>query len=350
MADEVVADLIVDYEGLYSLANQLRQLQSTLKSEMKNGDDGPLTSDGTVTAESFGTDDAWIALRSFHYLAYTPLDDSIDKLEDLAGNFDFVAKTWFDSDAGFASALSQQIFQGKVNIWQGKKAQYENYLRLKDTYVEYTYYENGVKHTQKVALWQADTDGDGVADQTPPEDPGAAPTSVTSEEMGESDDVSYSTNATVDDDGRIVTETSTVTSTTGLSYTETTTYTYKDDGQVVDYTTTITHSDGTTETVTKSTADTGVYTVTTTTDDGTSTSTVTPGDNDGYSAVTVDADGNETTETVTLDAKGAGTKVVVDSSTYTTTTYTRDSSTGSWVEVSSVTDDPTEDYDYGAYY
>jgi hypothetical protein len=247
----------------------------------------------------------------------------MELLDQLAENFDAIAKAFFDVDADFAGKVNTARLQSEIAQWQADTEAYQHYQDIKDKYITYQLYdEHGNLVTEKIPLWGPDT--------PPPEQPGSVPTSIN----GTSPDGSNQTVATkTDENGNIISETTTVNSGGGLSYTETTNYSYHDtngDGKpdYVDYTSTVTHSDGTTETITKTTNPDGSYVVNDKTDDGTSTSTVTPKPDGGSNTVTVDKDGETTTTDITVTGPNQGTKTIIGPDG--TETYSGNPDTDQW--------------------
>ena len=321
-----MADLVIDYALIHDLAHSVRSLRTTIDSELhQSGTSGIWGSAGTIPAATAGRTSAGTSLSAFYRTCHGPFQQSLDRLEQLATMLDSVAQTWFDNDANFASALSVQALQSRVAQWQGQQQAYQHYLDLKNTTISYQYYdENGQLQTASFSLWDPNA--------KPPDPPGAMPTTADPTAT-----LPRQTNATLDDKGRIVSETTTVTGPGGLSYTETTTYTYN--GDHVDYTTTITHSDGTTETLVKTTNPDNSYVIKDTTHDGTSTTTVTPGPNDGFSSVTTGSDGSRTTVDVVANPDGSATKTETNSKG--TDVYTGNVKTGQWT-LTSHTDPPSD--------
>lgn len=333
-----MADLVLDYALLHQLAGNMRDLKANIKSDVDAGSRRAIVtkSGGTASSTEVGNAALYGALSAFFYACHGPFQDSMDLLDKLADNFDGIAKAFFDLDADFAGKADQARLQGEIGQWQSDQQAYQHYLDIKDKSVPYQYYdEHGQLQTGSIPLWNSD--------QPPPTKPGDMPTDI----GGTADVGDNHTQSTVDKDGNITSETTTVHSGDGLSYTETTHYTYHtgSDGKTyVDYTTTITHSDGTTETVTQKTdASTGSYVVTSKTDDGTSTSTVTPTGNGGSHEVTVDTDGNTTTTDITVTGKGTATKTVEGPDG--TDVYTGNPDTGVW-KLTSHTDPPDDNEEF----
>jgi hypothetical protein len=337
-----VADLQINYEKLHTLAQDARLLKDHLDDKVP----GLGTNGGTgFTAGSaeIGSQVLFGKLNKFQLAWEGPFKDAMDKLDDLAGLLDGVATKFFDMDADFASKANTMLASLRNNAWQSKEDAYQHYLATKDKTFTYHYWdENGnyVTATRPLVDWSN-------PDNPPPTDPGPRPTNTS--DHGANTDTGY------DSHGRVTTETSTVTSSSGLSYQTTTTYTYNGDGtDPTGFTTTITHSDGTTETIVQNTNADGTYNVVDTTPDGHTTSVVTPkptdgGRDTGYSSTTTDQDGKVTTTNVTNNPDGtADTKVVVGTDG-TTTTYTGDSDTGWWTETSKTPPPTSDDDDYWDY-
>ena len=331
-----MADLVLDYALLHNLAVSMRELKAKVQTDVETGSRRSIvTSSGAVVSSGeVGNSAVYGSLSAFFYACHNPFKDSMELLDNLAETFDSVAKAFFDVDADFSSKVQTARLQANIAQHQANEGAYQHYLDIKDKSVTFQYYdENGNLQTAEIPLWSG----------PPMEDPGDAPTSID----GTSPVGNNHTTATLDDAGNIVTETTTVDSGGGLSYTETTNYTYHDtdgDGKpdYVDYTSTITHSDGSTETISKTTNPDGSYVVTSKTDDGTSTSTVTPTPDGGSHTVSVNTDGDETTTDIVVTGTGAGTKTVVGPDG--TDVYTGNPNTGQWTLTSH--EDPEPDVDY----
>ncbi|MCK9924279.1 hypothetical protein MXD61_20815 [Frankia sp. AgPm24] len=301
-----MADIVLDYGLLHELSGSLRTLRGQIQTDVDHvSGRAVVSSTGEVGADAVGDSTLFAALSAFYATCHQPFKDSMTKLDDLADLLDSVAKAFFDQDADFASKANSARLQSKIDQWQAQENAWQHYQDTKNKVITYQYYdENGVLQTATIPLW-----GEG---RPPPTDPGARPTSVSVP-----DGTTTSSSQQVDGNGKIISETSTVTAPNGLSYTETTTYSYTDldnDGKPdnVDYTTTVTHSDGTREVITKKTGTDHVSVMTSTTDDGTTTTTVTPGQNGAYNSVTVDPKGETTTTSVTVGSDGTGTKIVAN--------------------------------------
>ncbi|WJK41351.1 hypothetical protein O7608_02635 [Solwaraspora sp. WMMA2056] len=321
-----MADLVLDYALLHSLAGSLRELKSKIQFDVETGSRrAVVTADGTVVDSSqVGNSTLYGTLSAFFSACHTPFKDSMELLDELANTFDSTAKAYFDLDADVAGKVNLDRLRSSISGWQSDTAAYERYLDLKDREITFQYYdEDGNLVDGSVPVWSGD----------PVPEPGDPPTSID----GTSPVGSNQTTAVLDDDGNVVSETTTVTSGDGLTYTETTQFTYRDtdgDGKtdVVDYTSTITHSDGAEEKIEKKTNDDGSFVVTSTTSEGTTTSTVTPKADGGSHQVTVDHEGETTTTDIVVTGPDTGTKTVVDSEG--TKTYTGNPNTGEWTLVS----------------
>ncbi|WP_432827248.1 hypothetical protein [Dactylosporangium sp. CA-092794] len=329
-----MADLVLDYALLHQLAVSMRDLKSKIKTDVDAGSRRAIVNSGggTVDSGQVGNSTVYAALSGFFYACNGPFQDSMDLLDKLADNFDSIAKAFFDVDADFAGKVDTARLQANIAQWQADQAAYNHYLGIKDKSVTFQYYdEHGQLQTGSIPLWSG----------PPPADPGAIPTSID----GTATVGSNHTTVTTDDKGNILTETTTVNSGDGLTYTETTSYTYHDtngDGKpdYVDYSSTITHSDGSSETITKNTNTDGSYVVKSTTDDGTTTSTVTPTSDGGSHDVTVDKDGDTTTTDIVVTGADTGTKTVVGPKG--TDVYSGNPKTGQWTLTSH--EDPPPDY------
>ncbi|ONH61623.1 hypothetical protein CcI49_05285 [Frankia sp. CcI49] len=330
-----MADLVLDYALLHDLAGSMRSLRGQIETDVNTVSGRSVVgSGGEVGSVAVGDGTLFAALSAFYSACHKPFKDSMDKLKELGDLLDSVAKAFFDVDADFAGKVNTGRLQAQIGQWEARKLAWEHYQETKDKVITYQYYdENGVLQTATIPLWGPD--------RPPPEDPGLMPTSLTGG-PGES----TTTNAAeVNDQGLIISETSTTTTPNGLTYTETTSYTYVDrdndgDPDVVDYTTTITHSDGTTEQIVKRTNPDDSYVVTSTTGDGTTTTNVTPAANGGYQSVTVDTEGETTTVTVAVNPDGTGTKTEVGPNG--TDVYTGTPAIGQWTLQSHT--DPEPDY------
>lgn len=331
-----MADLVLDYALLHDLAGSMRSLRGQIETDVNTVSGRSVVgSHGEVGSDAVGDSSLFAALSAFYAVCHTPFKDSMDKLKELADLLDSVAKAFFDVDADFAAKVNTGRLQAEIGRWQAQQQAWQHYQETKDKVITYQYYdENGVLQTATIPLWGPD--------RPPPERPGAMPTTLPSP-----DGTTQTSTSEVNDKGQIVSETSTVTTPNGLTYTETTTYTYVDrdgDGKtdVVDYSTTVTHSDGSTETIVRQTNPDNSYVVTSTTGEGTTTTTVTPHDDGGYQSVTVDTEGETTTSTVVVSPDGTGTKTTVGPKG--TDVYTGNPDTGQWTLQSH--EDPEPDYTY----
>ncbi|MFI7079311.1 hypothetical protein ACIBO1_18625 [Micromonospora sp. NPDC049903] len=329
-----MADLVLDYALLHRLAGSMRELKSRIQFDVDTGSRrSVVTSDGSVVDSSqVGNSSLYASLSAFFYACHTPFKDSMDLLDELAGTFDGIAQAYFELDADIAGKVNLDRLRADIAGWQSDTAAYERYLDLKDRQITFQYYdEHGNLVDGSVPVWTGD----------PVPEPGEVPTSKAGTSPVGSNDVV----AVVDDQGRIVSETTTVDSGDGLTYTETTRFTYHDtdgDGEpdVVDFTSTIQHSDGTEETIEKKTNPDGSYVVTSTTDEGTTTSTITSTDDGGSHQVTVDHEGETTTTDIVVTGPDTGTKTVVGPDR--TEVYHGNPNTGEWTLVSE--ESPEDDY------
>ncbi|WP_433528460.1 hypothetical protein ACQPYA_19120 [Micromonospora sp. CA-263727] len=329
-----MADLVLDYALLHQLAGSLRELKSKIQFDVETGSRrSVVTSEGAVVDSSqVGSSTLYATLSAFFSACHTPFKDSMELLEELAKTFDGIAKAYFDLDADVAGKVNLDRLRANISGWQADTAAYERYLDLKDRQITFQYYDkDGNLVDGAVPVWSGD----------PVPEPGDPPTSID----GTSPVGSNTTTAVLDDEGNVISETTTVNSGDGLSYTETTRFTYRDtdgDGRtdVIDYTSTITHSDGTEETVEKKTNDDGSFVVTSTTSEGTTTSTVTPKADGGSHQVTVDHEGETTTTDIVVTGPDSGTKTVVGPEG--TKVYNGNPKTGEWTLVSE--EPPEEDY------
>jgi len=368
-----VADLQINYDRLHELAGDARTLKSHLD------DTVPSLSLGTMGDHLYGEHVGNAALSSSLFTFSSnwekPFQDSMDRLGDLATLLDSVATKFFDMDSDFAAKAGSALSQQKMSAWEAKEEQYNQYLENKDKMFQphALYNADGVLEEQPAVHLYNYGDGEG---QIPiPADPGERP-DTTSYDTGSSGN-SGETDTAYDDDGRVTSETSTITSSTGLTYTETTTHTYDGDSEDPSTTTTtIEHSDGTVDTIVTTYHDDGSYTIDSEYEDPddednntSSTTEVTPtvgedGSDLGYTAVSVDQDGETTTTVVTnedavgptilvededgsveawpTDVTGEDTKVVTDDDG-TVRTYTGDYEYDSWTQVSGP--DENEDSD-----
>ncbi|MFY1668589.1 hypothetical protein ACN27G_01320 [Plantactinospora sp. WMMB334] len=330
-----MADLVLDYALLHNLAGSLRELKSRIQFDVDTGSRrSVVTSDGTVVdSGQVGSSTLYATLSAFFSACHTPFKDSMELLDELANTFDGIAKAYFDLDADVAGKVNLDRLRANISGWQADTVAYERYLDLKDREITFQYYDkDGNLVDGSVPVWSGD----------PVPEPGDAPTSID----GTSPVGGNTTTAVLDDEGNVVSETTTVTSGDGLTYTETTEFTYRDtdgDGRtdVVDYTSTITHADGTEETIEKKTNDDGSFVVTSTTDEGTTTSTVTPTADGGSHQVTVDHEGETTTTDIVVTGPESGTKTVVGPDG--TKVYNGNPTTGEW---SLVSEEPPEEDDY----
>lgn len=346
-----MADLVIDYGLLHQLAVNVRELKSNLDIKLPprtatGGDAGgggsrgsgggrnqlfarsqvlSTAGPGAVQASSadIGNPALHAKLAAFFTAWNGPFHDAMDRLDDLAEVFDAVATKFFDMDADFAVKANTLLASLKQSAWQSAKAEYDHYQSLKDKRLSYQYYDkDGHLVTGSRPLLDPD--------QPPPPPPGEMPTSTVTD--------TTVTNTQYDGQNRVISESSTVTSPSGLSYKETTTYTYGPtaDGTdgVVSFTTTVTHSDGSLETITHTNNSDGTATVTDDTPEGRSTSTVTPKANDdGYTARTVGPDGKTTNIDVTDNPSGTPDRKVVDGPDG-RRTYTGDADSDSWTQES----------------
>ena len=329
-----MADLVLDYALLHQLAVSMRELKAKIKTDVDAGSRRAIVNKngGTVDSGQVGNTAMYAALSAFFSACHSPFQNSMELLDKLSDTFDGIAKAFFDVDADFAGKVDTARLQAHISQWQADTAGYQHYLDIKDKAVTFQYYdENGHLQTGSIPLWSG----------PPPGEPGAMPTSID----GTATVGTNHTTVTTDAAGNITSETTTVNSGDGLTYTETTSYTYHDtngDGKpdYVDYTSTITHSDGSSETVAKTTNPDGSYVVKDTTKDGTTTSTITPTPDGGTHDVTVDHDGKTTTTDIVVTGAGTGTKTVVGPDG--TDTYTGNPDTGQWKLTKH--EDPPPDY------
>ncbi|MCK9874580.1 hypothetical protein MXD59_02080 [Frankia sp. Ag45/Mut15] len=333
-----MADIVLDYGLLHELSGTLRTLRGEIETDVDHVSGRAIVSTtGEVGSDVVGDSTLFAALSAFYATCHQPFKDSMTKLADLADLLDSVAKAFFDQDADFATKVNSARLQSSIDTWQSQQNAWQHYQETKDKVVTYQYYdENGVLQTATIPLWGKD--------RPPPPKPGERPTSVSGP-----GGTTNSSSQQVDANGKIISETSTVTTANGLSYTETTTYTYTDlngDGKPdnVDYTTTVTHSDGTKEVITKKTGSDHGTVLTSTTDDGTTTTTVTPGQNGAYHSVTVDPKGETTTTDVAVGTDGKGTKTVLNADG-STDTYSGDPVKDRWT-LTSHEDPPVDDTYY----
>ncbi|WP_163549019.1 hypothetical protein [Candidatus Frankia nodulisporulans] len=332
-----MADLVIDYGLLHRLAGSLHSLRGQIETDVNAvGGRSVVSTNGEVGSDAVGNPTLFAALSAFYATCHKPFQDSMQKLDDLAGLLDSVATVFSEGDSDLTTKVNAARLQASIDHWQAEENAWKQYQDSKDKVITYKYYdENGVLRTATIPLWGPDRE--------PPKDPGAQPTSITSP-----DGTTTSSSQQVDGAGRVVTETSTVHTTDGLSYSETTTYTYQDfngDGTIdnVDYTTTVTHADGSQEVIHKATSTDHTTVVTSTTKDGTTMTTVTPGQNGAYHSVTVDPQGDTTTTDVTVNPDGTGTKTVTGPKG--TDVYTGDPNKDRWTK-SSHEDPPPQDDPY----
>ena len=333
-----MADLVLDYALLHQLAGSMRELKAKIKTDVDVGSRRAIvTKNGTtVSSAEVGNSSVYAALSAFFYACHSPFNDAMELLDKLADNFDGIAKAFFDVDADFAGKVNTARLQARIAQWQADTAGYNHYLEIKDKSVSYQYYdEHGNRQTATIPLWDPN--------QPAPAPPGAMPTAIDGTAPVGSN---HTTATTTDANGNILSETTTVNSGDGLTYTETTNYTYHDsngDGKpdYVDYSSTITHSDGSSETITKTTNPSdGSYVVTDKTGDGTSTSTITPKPNGGSHDVTVGTDGSTTTTDIDVSEPGKATKTVTGPKG--TDVFTGNPATGKWT-LQSHEDPPSDD-------
>ncbi|GLY29872.1 hypothetical protein [Kineosporia sp. NBRC 101731] len=333
-------DLQIDYDMLHEMAADARELKGSVEFKVPELASG--TGDEDSDSGAVGDSELTGALRRFRVAWHKPFKDSMDRLEDLALLLDGVATKFFDMDADFAQQASSLLSRQAMSTWESKKNQHDLYLKNKDLMFTPSpiYDENGALVNQApVHLFKY---GDGEGETPVPEDAGDRPagSDYFSNSNKDGDEFAHSdkaptaeeikaleeekknralTETTYDKEGRVKIETSTVTSTSGLGYSETTSYDYEIPGfpdTPSKVTTTITHSDGTTETIVTTYQANGNSTVKSSfqdpkdsDNDSSSTTTVTPDvekDADGkvvkdfgYESVTVDDDGKTTTTTVT---------------------------------------------------
>jgi hypothetical protein len=332
-----MADLVIDYSLMIRIANSLKTLKSTIEHDVKLAGSNSIVqlqgeTASAVESSVFGNTTASDSVEAFFTACSSPFSDAVEKLGQLADTFSSVAHAFFDIDADLASRANVARMETRVSDYHSQKLQYQRYLTLKDQKITYQYWdENGNRATAEIPLWSADT--------PVPDNPTTPPTSL--HDHGPSTTVT-----TLDAQDRIVSETTTVSTADGLTYSETTTYTYgaDDDMNPKSYVSTITHSDGTTETITRNAPQPdGSFTVTDQTPEGTSTTTVTPiaGSQHGTTSVTVSADGKTTTTVVDNDGDG-DTKTVVGPDG--TDEFSGNADTGEWT-LTHHTDPPSSDYD-----
>ncbi|GLY28862.1 hypothetical protein [Kineosporia sp. NBRC 101731] len=364
-------DLQIDYEQLHRVAKDARLLKDHLSDVVPgldtgtveiSGDTGqdpdqrtignhPRPTGGRHVIENVG-DAATIghpslanALMTFRGNWDRPFKDSLERLGEMANLLDGVATKFFDFDSTVAGQANTTLAAIRNAEWEARREQWEYYQRNKDkTFQPRDYYDadGNLVHPDPVPLvdW-----GD-----HPPTEPGARPTTTDARTVWEENNpgIPYPgdsnptvTHSTYDDQGRVTSETTTVTSGEGLAHEDTTIYEYEGDSDTPSVThTTVKHSDGTGEALTITPGANGSYTIESVFTDpadsknnGHSTTTVTPKPGDGgYTQVRVDQDGtSDTTEVTNHEGTDHDTKVTTDDKGV-VRTWTGDADTNSWTQ------------------
>lgn len=301
-----MADLVINYSLLHQLAGDMRTLRSSLEADLRMAGGGRVAGDrGPADPSLVGDYDLYLALAGFFAAGVGPFNDALDALEQLGTLFGDIANAYFNADAELAGGAMDTLAGLAGQDWAWRQAEYEQYLA-----------------------------GNWPEGEEPPPDPGAAPGEpLLPDELADRVD----TQTTYDSHGRVLTQTSTVTTPDGQTYTRTTTYDYQDvlgpDGEIesttVDFDATVTYAGGETATMSRQTNPDGSFTVTETFDGKTRSSTVTPGEWGGYTQRDVAEDGTVTTTTVEAHPdEGPYTKTVVGpNGTY---VYSGSPSTDEW--------------------
>jgi hypothetical protein len=276
-----MADLVIDYSLLHRLAGNMRTLRTNVETDLHLSNGMAVASEaGPVGPGAVGDQYLYGALVAFYGATRGPFNDALDALDQLSNLFGGIADAYFNVDADLKASGLDTLAQMTGGNWQSQQAAYDEYLKRK-------------------------ADGTWPNDQPPPPKPADTPPATPAP----------GTQVTYDDQGRVLTQTTTVTTADGQTYAKTTTYRYgADPNAAPEYSSTVTYAGGQTMTLDKHNNPDGSYTVTSTTGDGkTSSSTVTPGGADGsYSQRDVDPDGGVTTTVVGGNEFGGYTKTVTN--------------------------------------
>ncbi|OHV60562.1 hypothetical protein [Pseudofrankia sp. BMG5.36] len=299
-------DLVIDYSLLHRLAGNMKTLRTNVESDLRMSGGMTVASEaGPVSTGHVGDSYLYGALLAFYRATQGPFSDALDALDQLSNLFGGIADAYFNVDADLKSSGLDTLAQMAGGDWQSQKAAYDDYLKRK-------------------------ADGTWPDDQPPPPKPADNPSGTPAP----------GTQVTYDDQGRVLTQTTTVTTSDGQSYTKTVTYDYGDGKTSPEYSATVTYAGGETMTLNKHNNADGSYTVTSVTDGKTSTSTVMPVGTDGsYSQRDVNPDGAVTSTVVGNDGFGSFMKVVTNPDG-SMDIYTGDPNTNSWSQPAHV-DPPT---------
>ncbi|WP_007515931.1 MULTISPECIES: hypothetical protein [Pseudofrankia] len=294
-------DLVIDYSLLHRLAGNMKTLRTNVEADLNMSGGMTVASEaGPVSTGHVGNSSLYGALVAFYRATQGPFSDALDALDQLSNLFGGIADAYFNVDADLKSSGLDTLAQMAGGDWQSQKAAYDDYLKRK-------------------------ADGTWPADQPPPPKPGDNPSGTPAP----------GTQVTYDDHGRVLTQTTTVTTSDGQSYTKTVTYDYGDGKAPPEYSATVTYAGGETMTLHKQNNADGSYTVTSVTDGKTSTSTVMPSVDGSYSQRDVNPDGAVTSTVIGGNEFGGYTKTVTNPDG-SKDIYTGDPNTNAWTTTAHV--------------
>jgi hypothetical protein len=220
-----LVDFAIDYNVLHTARNDLHDLADRTGPTLKNSDFATLgKSRGGDALDVFGDAQLAAAFSTLYHRAKHPMEKAEDDLRKLGDTFGAVADAFFNMDAQIAEGVGVMGTEMGLSDWRAK-------------------HDAWMKHDQWVKdnnLWQqylankGVCQGDGqlpdycrATDPGPePQDPGPAPTDHT---ITTPDGSTAHTTLTLDDKNNVKTETTTITTSKGQTYSSTTTY--KDDGR-----------------------------------------------------------------------------------------------------------------------
>ncbi|GAA0572304.1 hypothetical protein HPO96_32095 [Kribbella sandramycini] len=278
-------------KDLEDLAGNIKPtLNDSLFSTLANSD----------SSDVLGSSSIYYAISSLHTNAQGTMTKAEDGLKKLAGSFGSVGEAFLQFDAEIAQGMNVTNSNLALSNWQRDKSQWDYYQAHKGEC------ENLPAGTEAPDFCSATNPGDAPLDQTITTDRG-----------------NIQTHLTLDDQGNVIKEETTVTY-DGKTYHSVTTYSDDKHTMITDST----YPDGS-----------KVHDETKINGDGSSTSTATSTDAEGKKDVTV----------TNLAGDGSGTKTTTDSDG-TVTEYTRgpdndDGTAADWVEKPK----PEDDYDYYPY-
>lgn len=209
-------DFAIDYSVLHEARKDLHDLADRIGPTLKNSDFATLGKGDFGDAESiFGDQTLTNAFRSLYRLSQSPMDNAVDRLKRLGDLFGSVSDAYFDADAQISDGLGVMGANMGLDDWRNKKDAWD--------------YRND--HIDKCV---PDKDGN-MPSFCSATDPGPPPLDQTID----TPNGKVHTHLTLDDQGNVVKEETTVTS-GDQTYTSVTTYT--DGGR--SYHTETTYADG----------------------------------------------------------------------------------------------------------